>query len=140
MASNEVGFFDTPSKFARKLEALDKLIQQLSRAVEASSSPRVNAAWRTEFAAFLRRWTLERDQYVDWDARTFLTYANYRFSKFEESYKWWARDFERRTLTKLAPVPAVPSQGLAEAWIAPEVWWILGAGVAFYAFASARRR
>ena len=135
--------FDTPSKFADAIASLDYSVQVLDREIRKSTHPKVNAKWRAEWNAYVRRWELERDSYADWGSRLFLSAANARLSSFQAHYLWWARDFEKRTsssgsstTTKTPPVPRkqpAKRTDMADSLIPGEMWWIIGAAAVAYA-------
>lgn len=140
--STEIGFFDTPSKFADAIASLDAAVKTLDAAIRASTNAKVNAKWRAQWNAYVRRWELERDSYADWGSRLFLTVANARLEEFREHYLWWASDFERRvgTSSSTSVVPrkaAAPVKDFTASAIPTEVWWLVGVGVV--AFAVTRR-
>jgi hypothetical protein len=122
----EVGFVITPEEIANKVQALDKGIQKLAAKVYASKEPKVNAPWRAEFQAFLRRWAVERDSYATWSARLFATRAMPRIEEYEKSYQWWAKDFEKRTATVVEAPEARPQETMAASVIPTELYWVLG--------------
>ena len=142
-ATTEIGFIDTPSKFADAIASLDASVNALDAAVKASKAASVNAAWRAQWNSYVRRWQLERDQYADWGSRLFLTVANARLEQFREHYLWWASDFEKRagsTSSTSIRKAAAPVKDFSASAIPSELWWILGAGVvAFFVVEGVKR-
>lgn len=139
----EIGFIDTPSKFADAIASLDSAVKQLDAAIRASKVASVNAKWRAQWNAYVRRWELERDSYADWGSRLFLTVANARLETFREHYLWWASDFERRAgSSSSSPVPRkanAPVKDFTASAIPSQVWWVVGVGVAVFALGASRR-
>jgi hypothetical protein len=127
-----VGFVITPGEIAARVQALDASIQALAGDVARSTASRVNAPWRREWNAFLRRWAIERDSYATWDARLFATRVMPRLEAFEANYRWWARDFEERSSAAPTVPKARPSEGLADALVPTEAWWIGAGAVALW--------
>jgi hypothetical protein len=123
-----VGFIVTPGEIQNRIAALDTAIVALDRSISANKSPRLNAPWRAEWHAFLSRWGVERDSYATWDSRLFATRVMPRLQAFEESYRWWFRDYERRVGTAAALPNAAPSSGLM-----PSTNTLLWAGAAVLA-------
>jgi hypothetical protein len=128
-----VGFIVTPEEIANRIAALDASIQGLAQDVAATpSSGKLGTSWRAEFDAFLRRWAIERDSYATWSARLFATRVLPRLADFEQSYRYWARDFQKKSGTAPTVPLARPSEGAAASLVPTEVWWILGIGVGIW--------
>lgn len=132
----EVGFVDTPSKFADAIASLDSSVRALDAVIAASKSPSVNAAWRQQWNAYVRRWELERDSYADWGSRLFLTVANARLEQFREHYLWWASDFEKRSSSSAPRKTPAPVKDFSASAIPTELWVVLGVGVAVFAWSK----
>jgi hypothetical protein len=131
---NELGFVVTPQEIADRIASLDGAISALTAQVD--STDKVTAAWAAEYRAFTRRWAVERDSYADWSSRLFATRVLPRIEAFEQTYRWWARDFERKTHTVVRIKPAAPVSGLVPWWV-----WALGIGaVLIYARSVSRGR
>lgn len=126
---SEVGFVVTPGEIWDRVESLDNAVTKLDADVKASTEPKLNAAWRTEWDAFVRRWALERDSYKSWSSRLFATRAMPRIDSFVDSYKLWARQFEQRTGSppRVAVIPK--PEGIADSLIPNEVWYLAAAAV-----------
>lgn len=136
-----VGFIVTPEEIANRIAALDASIQGLAADVEATPvGGKLGTDWRAEFNAFLRRWAVERDSYATWSARLFATRVMPRLADFEQSYRYWARDFEKKSGTAPSVPLARPSEGAAASLVPSQVWWIVGAVVAYYVITSNPRR
>lgn len=133
-----VGFIVTPGEIENRIAALDKSVQALNRSIVASKAPRLNSKWRAEWDAYLRRWAVERDSYASWDSRLFATRVIPRLEAFEKNYRWWARDYQKRSGDAPAVPAARPSEGLPE--LVPTGGWILaGVAVAVYFWAKGRK-
>lgn len=129
----EIGFFDTPDKFAAALQSLDAAIGKLSEAIKTSPNVGgINTAWRTEYAKFVRRWELERDQYGPWMARLMLMEPNRRLQLFKDHYQWWADDFEKKSKSTIPSKESTGFETAAEAVIPDQVWWIVGGAVVLF--------
>lgn len=138
-APTTVGFVVTPGEIANRIAALDNVVTTLDGDIRASSAPKLNALWRGEWDAFVRRWTVERDSYASWDARLFATRVMPRLDAFEASYRAWARQYRERTgIAPRLPDPA-PVTGMADALVPSEVWWILGAAAALWVLTQTRK-
>lgn len=130
-----VGFVITPDAIKSKVEALDAAIAVLDGDVLATPTSKIGASWRTEWNAFRRRWAVERDSYASWSARLFATYAMPRIQAFEENYRWWARDFEKKTGTRAPVSSPAPSESATEALVPTPVWWIVAGALALVVLA-----
>ena len=124
---DELGFVVTPGEIANRAAAIDRNVQLLDKAINASKVPALNTPWRTEWASFTRRWSVERDSLASWDARLFATRVMPRLDSFEASYEWWAKDYQKRAKVAPAVAAMVEQTGMAEALIPTPVWWVLGA-------------
>lgn len=122
----EVGFVITPGEIGDKVTALDRGIQTLASKVNTNKDPKLDAAWRAEFQAFLRRWAVERDSYAAWSARLFATRVMPRLEQYEASYMWWAKDFEKRTKTVIQAPEMAKQETMAASVIPTELYWVLG--------------
>lgn len=131
-----VGFVVTPQAIADRIDALDNQIAVLDGDIRASTAKAVNAAWRQEWDAFVRRWGVERDSYKDYSSRLFATYVMPRLDAFEKSYQWWARDFEKRSGTAPRVAPKREAQGLFASLVPNGDLLVVGliVGAAFYYF------
>lgn len=123
----ELGFVITPEEIANRIAAVDRGVQALDASIRGSAAPRINAAWRAEWSAFLRRWAVERDSYASWSARLFATRVIPRLEQYQASYNWWARDFQKRAGVAPNVPSAAPVTDLAASLVPVEVWWIAGA-------------
>jgi hypothetical protein len=132
MADQEIGFVVTPGEIADRIAAVDRSVQALDRDVHKATAPRLNAAWRAEWSAFLRRWAVERDSYASWSARLFATRVIPRVEQYQASYNWWARDFQARTNTPPTVPPAAEVTDMADSLVPVEAWWIAGAAALAY--------
>jgi hypothetical protein len=133
-----VGFIITPGEIANRIAALDNAIALLDGDVRASTAPRLNTAWRTEWDAFRRRWQVERDSYATWDSRLFATRVMPRVEDFENAYRRWAREYQDRA--KVAPrVPGPAPVSDFGAVIPAELWWILAGAAALYILVNSKR-
>lgn len=133
----EVGFVITPGEIADKITALDKGVQTLASSVNASKAPQLDAAWRAEFQAFLRRWAVERDSYAAWSARLFATRVMPRLEQYEASYMWWAKDFEKRSKTQIKAPEMAKQETMSASVIPTELYYVIG-GVLCFAILSKR--
>jgi len=137
----EVGFADSPDKFEAALASVDASIRKLAEAVNAApDGGGINTQWRAEFASFVRRWELERDQYAPWTARLLLAVPNHRLQLFKDAYLWWARDFQAKSGKQPAKKAAVEPETLSASML-PEgsgVW--LGAALLIAVVLIAARR
>jgi hypothetical protein len=133
----QVGFVVTPGEIQNRIAAIDAAIQALNSDVWASKAPRVNALWRQEWNAFVRRWGVERDSYATWDSRLFATRVMPRLDDFEASYRRWAREFEQRS----GAPPTVPLARRSESLFdgSETLWWAVGAAVLLYAWQKGGR-
>lgn len=122
-----VGFVITPGEIASRIEALDNAIAVLDGDIRASSARALNKAWRTEWDAFVRRWALERDAYAAWSARLFATRVMPRLEQFQSAYKWWARDYQKRTNTRPDTAAPAQSENMTDALVPDQAWWIAAA-------------
>lgn len=129
----ETGFVVTPDALKDQINSLDNAVAVLDGDIRASTNAKLNQTWRTEWDAFVRRWALERDAYASWGSRLFNYYVGPRLDAFVENYRWWARDYQRRT--GVAPRVAPPAK--QESLVPTEVWWILGLAVVTYVAISA---
>ena len=129
----ELGFVITPSEIADRVAAINRSINALDRDVSTSGAPRLDAAWRAEWAAFIRRWVVERDSRASWTSRLFAWEAMPRLDAYQGSYNWWARSFQERAGTP----PTVPAPAEVESMtmliVPTPVWWIAGGVVAWWA-------
>lgn len=133
-----VGLMTTPGEIANRIAALDNAIALLDGDIRASTAPRLNQAWRTEWDAFRRRWQIERDSYASFDARMFAWRVMPRIEDFENAYRRWAREYQERT--KLAPrVPGPAPVTPFGAAVPAELWWILAGAVALYIVMNSKR-
>lgn len=136
----KVGFVVTPDAIKSKVNALDTAIATLDGDILASTAKRLDASWRSEWSAFLRRWAIERDSYASWSARLFATYALPRIEAFEGNYRWWARSYEERSGKRAPVAPRAEQETIAQALVPEWVWWIGAAvGVAWVVSAQARK-
>jgi hypothetical protein len=124
-----VGFVVTPQEIADRVVALDNAVRALDAQVDRAASKRVNKAWRDEFSAFERRWGVTRDSFASFGSRMFATRALPILEEFEDSYRWWARDFQRRGggAVKGSPIVAPESFVPPWAWLAAAVsfaWFV----------------
>lgn len=133
----EVGFVDTPSKFADAIASLDASVKALDGVIRTSTAPSINTAWRQQWNAYVRRWELERDSYADWGSRLFLTVANARLEQFREHYLWWASDFEKRARSSAPRKVAATVKDFSASAIPTELWIVVGVGVAVFAWSKA---
>ncbi len=120
-----VGFIITPGEIENKIIALDKSVQALNRSIEANKTKALNSKWRAEWDAYVRRWAIERDSYATYESRLFATRVMPRLEKFEENYRWWARDFQKLAGVAPAVPTARPSEGLID--VVPTGGWVLAA-------------
>jgi hypothetical protein len=127
-----VGFVITPDAIKDQIAALDNAIALLDGDVRAQS--KLSNAWRTEWDAFVRRWTIERDSYASWSSRLFATYAVPRVESFLANYKWWARDYQKKTGARAPLAAPAESETMTMALIPTPVWWILGIGGGLYLY------
>jgi hypothetical protein len=125
--------FVSPGQFAARLRSVDQSIVILARAVKQSTEPKLNKPWRAEFSKFIKRWQVERDSYTDVLDRMLLMRATQRLDAFEQSYQFWAMQFEARTGVLLGDKPVVP---MNETVFPVELWWILGAAALLYAWGN----
>lgn len=133
-----VGLMTTPGEIANRVHAIDNAIAVLDGDIRASTAPRLNASWRTEWDAFRRRWQVERDSYASWDSRLFAYSVMPRLDDFENAYRRWAREFQTRT----GAAPHVPSPAPVTdfgAAVPAELWWILAGAVALYIVMNSKR-
>ncbi len=130
--TQELGFVITPSVIADRVAAINRSVDALDRDVNKSGSPKLDAKWRAEWSAFVRRWVVERDARASWTSRLFAWEAMPRIDAYQASYNWWARDFQARTGT----APAVPAPADVESMtmsiVPTPVWWIAGGVVAYW--------
>lgn len=125
----EVGFVVTPGEIWDRVAALDTAVQKLDADIKGANAPLLNAQWRTEWDAFMRRWALERDSYQGWTSRLFATRAMPRIDQFVDSYKTWARQYQTRT-GQAPQVSDIPKpESASESLVPNEVWWLVGGAV-----------
>lgn len=121
-----VGFIVTPSEIANRIAALDKSIQALAADVKVTPTRgALDGGWKIEWDSFLRRWAVERDSYATWDARLFATRVMPRLQAFEDSYRFWAKDYQRKAGVAPTVPTARPSEDLTAALVPTEAWWLL---------------
>lgn len=126
----EIGFADSPDKFADAVKSLDAAIQKLAQAVDgAPDGGGINTAWRAEFSAFVRRWEVERDQYASWTSRMLLAIPNYNLQQYKDAYQWWARDFQRKSGRKPAAKDAPKPETLTSSMLPEGSGMWLGAAL-----------
>jgi hypothetical protein len=136
-----VGFIVTPGEIENRVKAIDASIQALVRDVaKRAINLAPGVAWRAEFNAFARRWALERDSYATWDSRLFATRVMPRLDAFVDSYKFWARDFETKSASKVSVPLARESEGLADSLVPTQMWWIVAGCAVVYVALSAPKR
>lgn len=116
MSQQIIGFVVTPEELANRVTALDNAVRALDRQVDASKAPRLNVPWRSEWDAFQRRWAVARDSFASWGSRLFATRVQPILEEFERSYRWWARDFQRRTGVSAEGAKPVEQTGLVPSW------------------------
>ena len=133
-----VGFVATAAELEQRVRALDEAIQALRADVEnAPVTRKLDAGWRFEFDDFLRRWALDRNNYVD----VVLFASTGKLDDYTLSYRYWARDFTNKSGIR----PTLPLERATKsvkpvlAGIIPdEVWWILAGGMALWVLRSSR--
>jgi hypothetical protein len=135
-----VGFIVTPGEIENRIAALDKSVQALKVDVDRTPPTSLDAGWRFEWEAFLRRWAVERDSYATWDSRLFATRVIPRLEEFQAGYNFWARDFARKSGRVVTVPVARPSEGMADAVIPSQVWWILAGAAALYVLANSKAK
>jgi hypothetical protein len=121
-----------------RVNALDRSIQAFASMVQISRSPKLDESWRREFSAFLRRWAVERDSWASYFTRMLAWGAESRLGLFQQSYDWWARDFERRTGERVLPPKAPPP----EEWkldVPGEAWALVGVLGALWIWTNRKR-
>lgn len=127
----ELGFVITPSEIADRVAAINRSVAALDSDVSKSGAPRLDARWRAEWSAFVRRWVVERDSRASWTSRLFATEALPKLDAYQASYNWWARSFQERAGTPpTVPAPA-EVESMTASIIPTPVWWIAGAYVAW---------
>jgi hypothetical protein len=128
----ELGFVITPSEIADRVAAINRSISALDGDISKSGATKLDAAWRTEWSAFVRRWVVERDSRASWTSRLFAWEAMPRLDAYQATYNWWARSFQQRVGTP----PTVPAPAEVETMTASiiptPVWWIAGGCVAWW--------
>ena len=135
-----VGFIITPDAIKDRINALDNAIAKLDGDIRASKAPRLNTSWRTEWDAFVRRWTVERDSFASWSSRLFATYAMPRIEAFETNYRFWARQYEERTGKAPAVAPRAEQETLLQATVPTAVWWLLATGLGVWILSRQARK
>jgi hypothetical protein len=135
-----VGLTLFPAEIEAKVKSLDAAINALRSDVETTPvKGSLDAGWRIEFDAFCRRWQVARDEYDTFASRVFATGAE--LDAFEESYQFWARDFQRKGgKVSFVPIKATPPEkpqdvidAAGKALSPPDqFWWILAGGVALW--------
>jgi len=132
MRTEEIGFVVTPQVIADRVAAINAAVAALDADVRRSSSPKLDTAWRAEWAAFTRRWQVERDSRAGWTSRLFAWEAMPRIDAYQGSYNWWARDFQKRTQS----APTVPAPADVETFtmsiVPTPVWWLGGAALVYW--------
>lgn len=136
----QVGFVVTPDAIKDRVNALDNAIATLDGDINASRAPRLDAPWRAEWSAFVRRWAVERDSYASWSSRLFATYAMPRIEAFESNYRWWARSYQERSGKRAPVAPRAAQETISQALVPEWVWWIGAAvGVAWVVAGQAKK-
>lgn len=128
-SATAVGFVITPDEIKDRVNSLDAAISVLDGDVRAYTGAGLSKGWRTEWDAFVRRWTLERDGYASWSSRLFATRAMPRIESYQDNYKFWARDFQRKTGQRPPTATPAPQETMSAALV-PDMVWLLAAGVA----------
>jgi hypothetical protein len=128
--------FTIPEEQANRIRSLDAAITDLVGTVDGSNASNIDSTWRTSFSDFLRRWQAERDAYASWTPRLLNVFSE-RLGQFEKTFRWWSRDFQRRTGERPKLPEAATQHDLsddleeaakvAHSAIPEPVWWILGA-------------
>lgn len=109
MSREVVGWVITPDEIKGRMVALDILIRELSAAVAASKSSRINTRYRAAFAGFERRWFSFYSAYASWSPRLFATRWEPRYLDFVNAYDKWSATYEARKLdTEKVTQPATP--------------------------------
>jgi hypothetical protein len=133
-----VGFIITPEEIANRVSAMDDAISLLDGDVRASTAPKLDAAWREGFDAFVRRWAVQRDTFASWGSRLFATRVMPILDDFEASYRAWAKQYQKRSGTAPRVADPAPVTGMTESIVPTELWYLLAAGVALYIFTNRR--
>jgi hypothetical protein len=130
--AQELGFVITPSVIADRVAAINRSVAALDSDISKSGAPRLDAPWRAEWSAFVRRWVVERDSRASWTSRLFAWEAMPRIDAYQATYNWWARSFQERAGT----APTVPAPAEVESMtmsiVPTPVWWVAGAAVAYW--------
>lgn len=129
-----IGFIITPGEIADRIAAMNESILGLNTSVQNTpvNAEGFNDAWKAEWDAFVRRWSVERDAYASWDSRLFATRVMPRLDDFQASYNQWARDFQRKT-GKAPLVPKMREQStLIPSYVAPLVVAVLAGLILSY--------
>jgi len=128
-----VGFIVTPGEIAGRIAGMDAAIQALARDVKAVpvNTPALGVDWRSEFDAFTRRWSVQRDAFSEWDARLFATRVMPILDDYENSYRYWAKDFQKKSGRAPTVPKALPVKG-AESLIPTELWILIGVAVVLF--------
>jgi hypothetical protein len=133
-----VGFVITPDAIKGKVEALDNAIAVLDGDIRSAPASKLSASWRAEWDAFRRRWAVERDSYANWSARLFATYVMPRLDAFESNYRYWAREYQRKTGRSAAVAEPAEVETMSASLVPDAVWWILGGVAALYVLTGRR--
>ncbi len=132
-----VGFVVTPSEIQNRINAIDRAVQLLNQDVAAAAA-RLNQEWVREWAAYTRRWAIERDSYATWDARLFATRIMPRLEAFEESYRQWARQYQAKTKLRPQVADAAPQSSMSDAIVPTPLWYIAAGAVALVVLLKTR--
>jgi hypothetical protein len=133
-----VGFVITPDAIKGKVEGLDNAIAVLDGDIRSAPASKLSATWRAEWDAFRRRWAIERDSYSAWSSRLFATYAMPRIDAFESNYRYWAREYQRKTGRSAATAAPAEIETMSAALVPNVVWWILAGSAALYVLSRRR--
>jgi hypothetical protein len=132
MRQPELGFVITPSVIADRVAAINASIDALDHDVNSSVAPRLDARWRAEWSAFVRRWVVERDSRASWTSRLFAYEAMPRLDAYQASYNWWARDFQARAGKPPTVPPAAPVESALMSIVPTPVWYLGGAALLYW--------
>lgn len=128
----ELGLVITPSEIADRVAAIDRSIAALDADIAKSGAPRLDAKWRAEWSAFVRRWVVERDSRASWSSRLFAWEAMPQLDAYQATYNWWARSFQDRAgVQPTIPAPA-EVESMTMSIVPTPVWWIGGAALLWW--------
>jgi hypothetical protein len=127
-----VGFVVTPDEIKDRVASLDASIAVLDGDIRANTSPQIPKAWRAEWDAFVRRWTLERDSYASWGSRLFATRVMPRLDSYSAHYLDWARQYARKTGQRPPTASAKTPETLFEGVVPTQLWWAAGIALGLY--------